>query len=111
MDDEVRVLRVRIASSMLILVMHEKELQLQQEPMGDWQDSKASGVAETEVPSMTSGRWNPVNRPRTPGFAYTEDEDDSTEHLPGTPTGRSPSNQAFSPVDIVSTKAKFILVI
>lgn len=83
---------------MLIPVTHEKELQHQQETMSNWQDNESSGVVETEVPSMTSGRWNPANRSRTPGFAFTEDEDESTEYLPGTPTG-SPSDQPFPPVD------------
>lgn len=90
---------------MLILLMHEKELQHQQETTGDWQDNKGTGVRETDVPSMTSGRWHPANRPRTPGFAVTEDEDENTENLPRTPSGCSPSNQPFTPVDIVSTKA------
>lgn len=54
---------------------------------------------------MTSGRWNPaVNRPRTPGFAITEDEDEdeSTEDLPPeTPTGCcNPSNHTFTPVGL-----------
>lgn len=90
---------------MLILVMHAKELQHQQEQVSDWQDNKSSGVGETEVPSMTSGRWNPANRSRKPGFVFTEDEDESTEDLPGTPSGCSPSNQPFTPVDIISTRA------
>lgn len=90
---------------MLIIVMHEKELQQQQEPIGDWQYKKGTSVRESEVPSMTSGRWNPANRSHLPGSAVTEDEDKSTENLPRTPSGCSPSNQTFTPVDIVSTRA------
>lgn len=113
LDDEVRCLKVRIASSMLILVMHEKELHHQQETTSDWQDNKGTGVRETEVPSMTSGRWHPANRPSTPGFAVTDDEDEKTENLPRTPrtpSGCSPSNQPFTPVDIVSTRKQLISV-
>lgn len=101
LNDEVRVLKVSIASSMLILVpCMKKELQQQQEPMGDWRDEKReTSVREAEVPSMTSGRWNPANRSHTPGFAVTEDEGKSTANLPRTPTsGFSPSNQTFTPV-------------
>lgn len=90
---------------MLILLMHEKELQHQQETTGDWQDNKGTDVRETEVPSMTSGRWNPANRSHTPGFAVTEDEEEKTENLSRTPSRCSSSNQPFTPVDIVSTKA------
>lgn len=85
--------------------MHEKELQHQQESMGDWQDNRGSGVGETEVPSMTSGRWNPANRLRAPGFVFTEDEGESTEDLLGTPSGCGPSNLPFTPVGIISTRA------
>lgn len=74
--------------------------------MGEWKDNEGSGVEETDVPSMTSGRWNPANRPRTPGFAITEDEDESTEDLPKTPIGCNRSNQPFGPVDIIPFRAK-----
>lgn len=73
--------------------------------MSAWQDKDDSRVEETDVPSMTSGRWNPANRPRTPGFAISEDEDESTEDLPETPNGCNTSNQPFSPVGIISTSA------
>lgn len=78
--------------------------------MASWQDKDVAGggveeeVEETDVPSMTSGRWNPINRPRTPGFAIIEDEDEdeSMEDLPETPpSGRNPPSQTFSPVGVI----------
>lgn len=80
--------------------------------MGEWKNNEGSDVEERDVPSMTSGMWNPANRARQPGFAITEDEDEdedesaseseSTEDLAAkSAIGCNRPRQPFGPVDII----------